>query len=538
MVGAVLDAEVPVFPVLRLELWVDSDQRVAMLNGKLVGRGSEEAARSALLGAAAEVAGGRPNGAIRAVLGLGFEPAEVGVVRADGSLSVVADEDPAAAAPGRRRKLLLLAAAVVVAAGCGGVGAVAVAVHPWTRAAAAVPVAASVTPAAVQLPVMAPVGWSAVATWSSPLPAGASTIGVVAAQGSVFTASADGNAVVALDAGTGGVRWSTAADGALTGGPALVRTAAGASQLLAWTGDEVLALDPVSGAKLSTWSLDSDLAQVAAVAGGIVVSGQGQHVRVPDGSALVTRVVPAGGVVAGVTTSGSLVVTGADTAWLVDSAVVAGEGATLSAPNGLTWAGAVGMAGDTLVGAFTSSTSSDVVLRGFDIGTWAPLWTTAGVPGGQFIGNGSTPLMTSPQGRWGIYGSTAIDLRSGTIHALPSDWATAAVGDTLALGSTGGQVVSVTNAGVVSAAPTSASNAGQVSVAPAAVTDDGLVLIVGADGSNQSLYAVRRKPGPAATPSATASPSASAAKATPAPTASVRAKKQPSTKTAAAAGPR
>lgn len=102
MAGAVLDAEVPVFPVLRLELGVDSDQRVAMLNGKQVGRGSEEAARSALLGAAAEVAGGRPNGAIRAVLGLGFEPAEVGVVRAEGSLLVMADEDRAAAAPGRR----------------------------------------------------------------------------------------------------------------------------------------------------------------------------------------------------------------------------------------------------------------------------------------------------------------------------------------------------------------------------------------------------------------------------------------------------
>lgn len=440
--------DVPVYPVLRLELRQDCDQWVAVLNGEVVGRcGNEEgkgSARALLVKAATLVAARRPGGAIRARLGAGFDPAEVaGVVTADGRLIVQDD----VAAPVRRRgprRVLLLGAVAVATAAVTATGVVVHSAHPF---AGSPRVAIATPPPAVQLPVLAPVGWSSVAAWSLPLPSQSAAASVSTDGQLVFAPSAAGDVVVGVDAGSGVRRWSAPVGGPLVGGPVVARPGAGSPVVVVWTRDHLVTLEPATGAELGSWELDTSLARVAVVGGGVVASGQGQHAQVFDGSHLVSRVVPAGGSVVGVH-GGAMVVAGNGDAWLVTSASVAGDGAALSAPAGTAWAGPVGVVGDDLVCAFGSPDSSGVLLRAFEIGTWKPLWTTAALSGGEGISSGTTgaspSLVVAPDDSWGIVARTVIDFRTGATYALPSDWATSAVGRTLGFGATNGRVVSVT----------------------------------------------------------------------------------------------
>jgi len=476
-------SRVPVYPVVRLELRVGDAGATALLNGEEVGSGDPAAVRKALLSAAAAVAAHRPAGAIRARL-VGMGDAESGVVSADGQL--LPFTPPAPRRSLRKTLLVTGVALLVVAALLGLVQTARWAKHLTTPQ----PTPEAVyTPPPVQLPVLGPEGWSSVARWSVALPPSSSSSSVVAVAGLVYVVAEDGSSVVAVDASTGVRRWVLTVQDPIAGGPVMIPRSP-APVIAVWTSKALLTIDAASGTSIGDWPLGVDLTQVTALGAGVVATGQGQHAQVLAQEGLLDRVVPASAVPVGVTSDGSLVAAGAGRAWIVQSASVAGDGVALDAPPGMHWVGAVGVARGQLVGAFSDTTTSSVVLRAFTLVSWAPTWTTAPVPGGHYVGPGTgSPLMTSPDGTWGTYGSTLLDLETGNSTPLPADWTSTALGQHVGFGVTGGAVLSVTPDGARAAAA-SVSGPGGPAVGPAAATDEGWALIVAQDGAHRAVYAV------------------------------------------------
>jgi len=476
--GGVSFDRVPVYPLLRLEVRGGEAEVEGMVDGVAVATGDGSSVRSAVVAVAAEAAGRRPCGAVRVRLA-GFGLGEAGVVTASGELLSASLTAPVRSR--RRLLLLLLAAALVVVMAAGGLLVVSRSGSVWwpSRQTRAVRVAPGPSP--TQLPVVAPQGWSAVARWSLPLSAASSSSASAAAWGSlVFAPGGDGASVVAVDAGSGRRVWSASVaksvvGGSLAGGP-VVLPMAGHPVVAAWTSDRFFVWEPATGAVVGAWPLPADTSAVSAAGSSAVVLGQGQHVEVFDGRALVSRVLPAGAAPVGGTADGVLIAAGDGHAWLVRSDRVAGPGTQLLAPAGVGWVQPVGLAGGVLVVAYSAAPES-VVLRGFATSTWAPAWTSVPVPATRYAtgGAGSSLLWAAPDGSWGIYGSTLLDLATGAARSLPADWSTSAIGASRAFGTT---------------AAASGSAPGSAPVAPAAVTGDGWALLVATDGSRSSVYAV------------------------------------------------
>lgn len=474
----------PVYPVVRLELrGDDGETRSGFLNGELVATGSVDDVRRSVLDAASSAAARRPGGAIRARL-TGFGDSEWGVVTANSGLLAAP-----AAAPQKKTSLrrLMIVALVVLLAGGAGVGLVFA--GRWAahfRGSGPAPQVVY-TPAPVQLPVVGPSGWSSVARWSITASTSSSASTVATTGDSVFTVGEDGSSVVAVAATSGVRRWSTPAGAAIVGGPVLV----GPATLVIWTADQVLALAATSGSSQGSWPLSQDRSQVAPLGAGLVATELGQHAQVfAAGAGVQDRVVPAGSQPVGVTGRAELVAVGAGRAWLVASPSVAGNGDALAAPGGTQYVGPVGLVGDRVVVAFSGAASSSVVLRAFEVGTWSVLWTTAPVAGGRYLGPGTpSPLMSSPDGSWGTYGSALVDLRSGQTTPLPSDWTSTAVGRDVGFGVTSGSVLAVRPDGLTATPTAGGRSSGVSAVGPVAVTDAGWALVIAQDGSQRALYA-------------------------------------------------
>lgn len=481
-------SRVPVYPVVRLELRVDDTGATALLNGEEVGSGDPAAAQQALLSAAAAIAAHRPSRAIRARL-VGLGDAESGVVGADGQLLPFTPPAPRRSV---RKVLLVWGVALLAVTALFGL----VQTARWAKQLSTPqPTPEAVyTPPPVQLPVLGPEGWSSVARWSIALPPSSSSSAVIAAAGLVYVVAEDGSSVVAVDASTGIRRWVLAVQDPITGGPVMIPRSP-APVIAVWTSKALVTIDATTGTSVGNWPLGVDLSQVTSLGAGVVATGQGQHAQVLAQEGLLDRVVPASAVPVGVTTDGSLVAAGAGRAWLVQSASVAGDGVTLDGPAGMHWVGAVGVARGQLVAAFSDTTTSSVVLRAFALASWAPTWTTTPLPGGRYVGPGTgSPLMTSPDGTWGTYGSTLLDLGTGKSTALPADWTSTALGQRVGFGVTGGAVLAVTPDGA-RATPASVPGPGAPAVGPAAATDQGWALIVARDGAHRAVYAVPPVPG-------------------------------------------
>lgn len=478
-------SRVPVYPVVRLEMVEHGPDVVGRMDDTLVAEGSRESVQAALVGRAATAAEARPGGVIRARLA-GFELGEVGVVTAAGALLPMADARPSAR-PRRRFWVLLVVVAVVVGAAGGGL----VTVGLRSRSVAPPPTSTATLsgPSPTQMPVLPPAGWASVARWSLPLSSSAASVTVLGGQ--AFMLGVDGSSVIAVQAATGGRDWSVAVGAQLTGGPVIVGRDRDAV-VAAWTTDHLTAWSPTTGAEVGEWSLPQGATQVAAAGAGLVLSGQGQHVFVFTGRVLEPRVVPAASTVVGVTSTGGLVTAAAGRVWLVTSSTVAGEGTAVSGPAGLPWAGVVGIAGDEVLVGYGVAAGSAAVIRAFSLDGWVPRWTTPAVPAAQYVGSGTAPLKVSPSATWGIFGSTLLDLHTGQTRALPADWSTSVVGESLAFGTTNGGVGSVTLAGAMTRRDVSSSAA--VPVPPAAVTSDGVALVVAQDGPSAAVYAAPADP--------------------------------------------
>lgn len=489
-VAQVDPSKVPVYPVIRLELRESGDDEwEALANGGVIATGGREEATRAALAHAAQAAEGRPGGAIRARLE-GFDFGESGIVTSAGELVTDHAGPPAKS----RRRFWVIGAAVLVVLAVAVSGLVwVVRSSPawWSSTSAPVPTP-SATP--TQLPVQPPPGWSPVAAWSLPVGASSSTSQVATGEGLVFAASPEGG-VVAVDEVTGVQKWvgelgSVMSGSSLTGGP-VMSTVDGSPVVVAWTVDRLAAWSPATGAQVGAWSLPSDVSGVIADHSGVVVLTQRRHADVVTGRGLVGRVLPADATVVGAMPGAAIAVLGTGSAWAVSSPSVAGVGTPLEGPSGMAWSGAVGATSDVVVVAYSSPTdSASVVLRGFSPRSWAPLWTSKPIPAVQSSWVGAAaPLRVSPSRQWGVYGSTIVDLGTGGVTALPSDWSTSTLTEDSILGVTAQQVAVSNRAGKVLTTPPVVSAVG-TPAPPAGVTSQGWALVVAQDGPSTALYAV------------------------------------------------
>lgn len=486
-------ARVPVYPMLRLELREQLEEVVeGLVDGRVVSTGDRESARAAVLAAASLAAAARPLRAIRVKL-TGFGDDDEGVVDEAGVLHI-ADQATAGRRPARRRLLLkMLAGTLLVAVPAGGLGWVALDSGVVAGVRGGGPASASPvpTPTRTELPVVAPPGWGSVAAWS--LPVGLGSAPAVATSGSlVFVPAADGAGIDAVSAADGRPVWAVEMPGSAmvsgaVGGPVLAELD-GRRVVVAWSTSTMAAWDPETGRAVGSWPLPEDGSTVVKAGATVIVAGQSRRVGVLTGGRLQWRVLSATGVPVGVTPDGSLIAAAEGRAWKTDSEQLAGPAVTLQAPEGAAWSSVAGLSGRTLVAAFAVS-AEDVVLRGFSTATWAPLWTSTPVPvASGSAGTGVPPLWVAPGAGWGLYGSTWVDLTTGSVKTLPADWATSSVGTGEAFGVVGGGVGVVSAAGVFTA-PSSPSTMGSA-VAPVAATDTGAALIVASDGAATFLYAV------------------------------------------------
>ncbi|MDQ2851587.1 MAG: hypothetical protein M3Y49_12805 [Actinomycetota bacterium] len=373
-------------------------------------------------------------------------------------------------------------------------------------------------PLPTQLPVVGPAGSSSQAAWSVPLGTATGSTATVGIDGQrVYAADAGHQSVAAFQASTGRAAWSGKVDGPVVAGPMLA-SIDGSTRVVAATNDHVYAWVPTTGAESGSWATGLPGAGgVRLTVTGPVVGMDANHVRIVVGGQLVTRVVPADATPIAPGSAGSLIVAGAPgQVWSVGSAQVAGSPIVLAAPAGTVFSAVVGSSSTRLVAAFTKSASggsAQVLLRAFTVGTWAPLWTTGAIPSSQaaLTGSGASPLVVSPDGSWGIYGSTTVAMSTGKTAGLPTDWQTSCVGPDLAFGVSGGKVLAATPTGLtassatavhVTAAPGTVIGTSQV--IPPQGSGDGFAFIIASSGSNASLYAVTAPaPIPAPSPSST-----------------------------------
>ena len=527
---------VPYFPCVRIELRQASPggQVEGLVEGVVVATDPDvSVVRGAVVSEVAEQAAAR-EGAIRAVrtTGVGVDGSSWDqVITADGQvLEVTAPTAPGSS--GRPSPVVLGCAGfllVLVLAVAGVV--VVVSRHPAAPMKAQVTRTVAPAPSPTQLPVVGPAGSSSQAAWSVPLgtPTGSTaTVGIDGQR--VYAADAGHQSVAAYQSSTGRAAWSAKVDGPVVAGPMLAMID-GASRVVAATNDHVYAWVPGTGAKSGSWSTGLPGAGTVRLTGtGPVVGTDANHVRIVVGGQLVTRVVPADATPIAPGSAGSLIVAGAPgQVWSVGSAQVAGSPIVLTAPAGTAFSAVVGSTSTRLVAAFTKTTSggsAQVVLRAFTVGSWAPLWTTVAIPSSQaaLTGGGTLPLVVSPDGSWGIYGSTTVAMSSGTTAGLPTDWQTSCVGHGLAFGVSGGKVLAATPTGLTASSTaaarvTAASGAasGTSQVVPPQGGGNGFAFIIASSGSNAALYAVAAPvPTPVPSPSSTSTKPAAPKKSAPA----------------------
>ena len=367
------------------------------------------------------------------------------------------------------------------------------------------PKAAPAPPSPTQLPVVAPAPYSPVAAWSITLGttdmASSSAAQITADPERVYAVRGDGTTVSAYDATTGVDRWSTedVLDDAATVGPTLASVEGQEVLVLASTAQLTL-LDPETGTKEGEWDLPETNEGVQVTATGPLVLTDATHAQVVHGGDLVTRVVPATGVPVAPGSDGSLVVVGArGEIWISESDTLAGDPRRVRAPRDMAFDSVAGWTGDRLVMAYRAKQDSGentVQLVAVDTATWAKQWTSEWVTGVYESATATgtttqTPMRVAPAGEWGIYGSTALDLATGTTTALPDDWQTTAIADEQAFGTGTGRPLVATVAGVTkksAAAPQPPSTSALVAPQAAAGAS---AFVVSTGGNKDVLFALR-----------------------------------------------
>ncbi|GAB2864590.1 hypothetical protein [Nocardioides pacificus] len=310
------------------------------------------------------------------------------------------------------------------------------------------------SPDPTQLPVLAPAPYSAVAAWSVDLGTetfASATAQVVADPERVYAVREGGTEVSAYTGSNGLHEWTNdALDGSVLAGPSLVSLDEEEALVVAST-QELLALDPETGTEEGEWPL-SGTQGVVMTSSGPLVKVDETHVQVVSEGQLVTRVIPATGTPVAPLPDGSvLVVGGRGEVWKSASESLAGDPQLLDPVDGAEFDSIAGWTGSQLVLAYkaTDHAGTDTVrLAAYDAASLERQWISGWVPAVQATTQtDGLALQSAPAGEWGIYGSTALDLATGTDAELPQDWQSTAVGDDIAFGTGEGRPLVATAEG-------------------------------------------------------------------------------------------
>lgn len=436
-------ASVPVYPVVRMSL-VRGQVRV---DDEPISVPAGVEPRDAALAVVAARAAAR-EGSIRAVRVLASD--EAGhtwpmVVDAKGGTWSLTGSGTSISSPTRKSdrgsgqartgvRVAVIGSAVLLVVGAGA-AVVAVGHHGAAPTRAAATVTVTPTATATELPVQAPVGWSAQAVWSSGQVAAPETgqgagSPVAVRAGVVFavtTTGGGGLSLAGVDPRTGAPLWSkTIAGSSVMAGPTLARVN-GAEVVLVATDTAVTAWSP-AGTRVGSWPVPTSgsgtSATVLTAAGPIIARSQTTVSIVGPAGTLATRALPPGGRAVALLGGGAVLVTDtAGHAWKVTSPTVAGKETALPAPKGFSGGRTVAVTGSALVQAWTptkttTAATATVVLRSSAIATLRPGWTSKAFTSA----NASTTMATSPDGQLGVTGSTVVNLRTGGLRALPTGW--------------------------------------------------------------------------------------------------------------------
>ncbi|GAB3868557.1 hypothetical protein GCM10028801_44680 [Nocardioides maradonensis] len=522
-------AAVPMYPMLRAEIREDDDGAyVGLVDDKVIHTSDDMApVRDAIITAAARTAE-RRLGAMKAIRVTGQAP-DGGVfkmvVTSSGEVHDTSDPTPVSAAEtaadaaptaagkkGKKRTyptpdleqsekfrphpLLLVIIAFPLALICLAVYALFFRGHPQHSD--------PTVPGPRQLPVVAPAGYSPVASWAVQVgtSTGSTTGGVSADATRVYAAAGSTDHITAYTASTGVQEWSTDLGSTLTSGPT-VTTVDGQEAVVVATSVNLVALDPATGKETGEWAFDTSVgSQVRISATGPVVTGQSNIAQIIVGGQLVDRVMPAGAEPVGPGPNGSLIAAAHDRVYVSTSGAVSGAGQPLQAAG----KGAVTVAGWTgqrlvLAYASSSSTSTGVKLAAYAApttlnGPWPRTWVTHLLPATSATSTGTSgqqlPLLSGPAGRWGIYGDTVVNLLSGKTTGL-GEWTTVTVGDQIAFGTGASNVLSAGPRGLGGTSDTAPPST-QVT-APQAVVGSSAYLVTAGGGTNAWLYALTPAPG-------------------------------------------
>lgn len=348
-----------------------------------------------------------------------------------------------------------------------------------------------------QLPVVAPQGYSPVATWAVKVgtASGARTNeGVSADSERVYAATGSSDHITAYSAASGAQEWSTDLGAPLTAGPSVV-SVGGEPSVVAATSTKLVTLDPASGEARGEWDLDATTgSQVRITATGPVVMGQSNTAQIIVDDELATRIMPASAIPVAPGPQDSLIAVAPGRVYTSTSSTVAGPGRAIDTP-GHGEVSVAGWTGHRLILAYAtkSASSNKARLVGYTAptsasGAWQRKWTTEAVAAATVDGAGDQlPMMTAPNGTWGIYGTTAVTLDRGEATAL-REWSTTTVGNQIAFGTTPTRVVSAGPKGL--GGKSAAETAEQQVTAPQAVHEAAAYLITGGGESTAWLYAL------------------------------------------------
>lgn len=493
---------VPPYPVVRMNIDRRPDGScVGQVDGSIITTGDEDAVRTACLQAVATKAERRPLKAVRVSAVDEHGQTWPMVVEADGTVHDLsrpqrtgAPRKPIAIALGAGALVVILVAAT----------AAAISQRPSAQPPAStvtVIVPPSATPS--ELPALAPDGWSTHAEWYSPSLAAAAIPNVVQLPDTLILGTTDGTStsLTALAADTGQPRWTVPLGRTLTAGPAL--TTIDGQDLIAVASSDQLLLVDTAGQTRHKFPIETGT-KVTITPTGVIVSADATSALIAVDGELVPRVIPAGGQPVAVLDDALIVASPTAQWWVVTDPATAPDPQQLQTTTQIERpVGPIGLAGDTLLFA------------------WAPDNRTADLPW-TVTGHSITQSMTrilqvnaaagtstiprpedwraAPDGTWGIYGQTLIDISADRSQVLPRDWNTATVLDDRAWSRRSQtQLLSVGRDG------SATTQNGHVAISvPVAATDE-LLIVAAEDSTGVRLYALPAATNTSPTPLPTAS---------------------------------
>lgn len=485
---------VPIFPTIALRVSTDEDGReTAEYEGIPVEVPQGTDAITALIAQARTAAAARPIKAVRVQATDAEDNTWPIVVHADGQTF---DMTPTNTSRPKKRILLAGGALVGVLVIAGGVATVAV-LNSGDQPQPQIEIPQS-GPAG-ESPVIPLEGWTRRAVWTSPALASAGTAPLVS-EGTVaaLTSSGEnGQALTGFSMSTGAEQWSNPIPGTLQAGPAIM-SINGAQHWVVATTDQLIAWpEGAEESAASTYSLPEGAELVTTHGKPVMADTDAQLAYTLSASDIPARVLPAGSHPVGITSTDAVVAVDEDGNWWpltaestapsprsltppVEDAQPYGYIATVDRTIIMLWA---------LPGDDESETTSWGI-SGYGVeNNMGLVWTVR-------VESRSAPtsedVRLSPDGSWGIYGTTAFGTDTGDTTDLPEGWETTAINNDRAWSLESDQAYSAQP--LAEAFEIEAPAETRAAGIPFGITDD-LGLITATRGGQTQIYALAKDTG-------------------------------------------